>query len=86
MSSLSLALAGRSRADEVSRVVRAATALVASHLRVRAKRSRSRSRAPGVNALAFRGNDLIRSDALFDPALERHRHVMLRVGGGAGNK
>src|SRR6185369_8075350 len=86
VSSLSLALTRWRRANEISRVVRAAAPFVASHLRIRAKRPRPGSRALGINALAFRGDDLIRSDALFHPALERNCHVVLRVGRNAGNQ
>ncbi len=67
-------------ADKVSCIVRAAASLVARHLRVRAERACADRGALRVSTLALRSNDLIRSDAFLNPAFERKRHIVLRIG------
>src|SRR5262245_40197303 len=67
-------------AIEIRRLIRAAAPFVAGHLRIRTKRARARRRTLWIRALPFRGNDLIRRDALFHPTFERQRQIMLRVG------
>src|SRR4030095_2240580 len=65
---------------EIRRLIRTAAPFVAGHLRIRAKRARAQARSLRGRALPFRGDDRLRRDALFHPAFERQRQVVLWVG------
>src|SRR5262245_7496132 len=66
-------------ASEIRRLIRTAAPFIAGYLRIRAKRACARRRRLRIRALPFRGDDHLRRDALFHPAFERQRQIVLRM-------
>src|SRR6266446_6954400 len=73
------------RTNKISRVIRVAASFVARHLRIRTQRAGASDRTLRVNPLPLRSDDLVRRRPFFNPAFERDRHVVLRVGLSAGD-
>src|SRR6266542_2250502 len=79
--SLSLLIAGSfHHTTEIRRLIRTAAPFETGYLRIRAKRARAQCRSLRRRALPFRGDDRLRRDALFHPAFERQRQIVLWVG------